>query len=174
MSPVHSALIKAGLSAAALAVILFRMHRSNRAFAWFGITRPPLIPTLAFVALSIGWCVGTDLLTHWRGPWDFRPWQQAPFLASVLRVIAVCLLGPVVEELLFRGVAFSWLRERMAVAPTIALTAVGWSLLHYAYDWWVIAIIAVQGVWLGLARWRTGSVFVPIAMHIAYNLYAVW
>jgi membrane protease YdiL (CAAX protease family) len=38
----------------------------------------------------------------------------------------------------------------------------------------VIAIIVVDGILLGLARWRTGSVFVPIVMHALYNLYAIW
>ncbi|MDB5721623.1 MAG: hypothetical protein JWP15_2241, partial [Alphaproteobacteria bacterium] len=31
-----------------------------------------------------------------------------------------------------------------------------------------------DGLLLGLARWRTGSVLPPILMHISYNLYAIW
>jgi membrane protease YdiL (CAAX protease family) len=84
------------------------------------------------------------------------------------------VLGPLVEELLFRGIIFSWLRERVNVGLTIGVTALGWSVLHYDYSWWVIAIIFVDGVILGLARWRTGSVFAPAIMHMLYNLYAIW
>jgi len=89
-------------------------------------------------------------------------------------VLAVCVLGPLVEELLFRGIVFSWLLERVNVGLTIAVTALGWGLLHYDYPWWVIAIILVDGVILGFARWRTGSVFAPATMHMLYNLYAIW
>jgi len=36
------------------------------------------------------------------------------------------------------------------------------------------AVIFVGGLLLGFARRQTGSVIVPILMHIAWNLYAVW
>ncbi|MEO7365847.1 MAG: CPBP family intramembrane glutamic endopeptidase [Sphingomicrobium sp.] len=174
MDPISSAAIKVGVSATALVILAVRMKRSKRSFDWFGVTAPPLVPTLAFIAVYLAWMLGSDALTHWRGPWDFRPWQQAPLLASAMRVLAVCVLGPMVEELLFRGIIFSWLRDRVNVGLTIALTAMGWSLLHYEYSWGVIAIIFVDGLLLGLARWRTGSVFAPAAMHMLYNLYAIW
>lgn len=174
MDPVSSAALKAAISAAGVGILALRFGRSSRPWPWFGISKPPLLPTLMFLALYLAWMVGTDLLTHWRGPWDFRPWQQAPLAASALRVLAVCVFGPTVEELLFRGVIFSWLKERVNIALTIAVTALGWSVAHYMYPWWVIAIIFVDGVILGLARWRTGSVIAPIVMHMLYNLYAIW
>jgi membrane protease YdiL (CAAX protease family) len=141
---------------------------------WFGIKFPPFAPTVGFVALYVAWMLGSDAFTHWRGPWDFGPWNQAPFVASALRVLAVCLLGPLVEELLFRGILFSWFKDRVSAGLTIILTAAGWSLLHYDYPWWVIAIIFVDGLILGIARWRTKSVFAPAIMHMIYNLYAIW
>ena len=174
MQPIQSAAMKAAISVAATAIILFRMKRSGRPMSWFGLVTPRLVPTLGFMAVYLAWMLGTDLLTHWRGPWDFRPWQEAPLLASALRIIAVCFFGPLVEELIFRGAAFSWLSERVNIALTIAATALGWSLLHYSYSWWVIAIIFVDGLILGLARWRTRSVLAPAAMHMLYNLYAIW
>ena len=174
MEPIASAAAKAGLAAAAVAILTVRVKQGNRPLCWFGITKPPLRPTLGFILIYLTWMLGTDAFTDWRGPWDFRPWQQAPLLASSLRVLAVCILGPLVEELLFRGIIFSWLRERVNVLPTVGLTAIAWSLLHYDYAWWVIAIIFVDGVILGVARWRTGSVFAPVIMHMLYNLYAIW
>jgi membrane protease YdiL (CAAX protease family) len=174
MEAIASAAMKAGLAAAGVVILSIRMKRSNRPLSWFGVTAPPIVPTLGFIGFYLAWMLGSDALTHWRGPWDFRPWQQAPLLASALRLLAVCVLGPLVEELLFRGIIFSWLRERLKVGLTISVTALGWSLLHYDYSWWVIAIIFVDGVILGLARWRTGSVFAPAVMHILYNLYAIW
>jgi len=174
MAPITSAAMKAGLSAAGVVILAIRMKSSTRPLSWFGVIAPPLVPTLFFTAVYLAWMLGSDALTNWRGPWDFRTWQQAPLLASALRVLAVCVLGPLVEELLFRGIVFSWLLERVNVGLTIALTALGWGLLHYDYPWWVIAIILVDGVILGFARWRTGSVFAPAMMHMLYNLYAIW
>jgi len=38
----------------------------------------------------------------------------------------------------------------------------------------VIGVILADGLLLGLARLASRSVWPPIAMHIFYNLYAVW
>jgi membrane protease YdiL (CAAX protease family) len=174
MGPITSAAVKAGIAGAGVIILTVRMKRGGRPLSWFGICAPPLAPTIGFVAVYLVWMLGTDVLSHWRGPWNFGPWKQAPLLASALRLIAVCVLGPLVEEMLFRGIIFSWLRERVNVGLTVGLTALGWSLLHYDYPWWVIGIIFVDGIILGVARWRTGSVITPAIMHMLYNLYAVW
>ena len=174
MPPIESALVKAGVSLAGVAILGLRIYRSGKPPQWFGVARPRVAATIAFIAAYLAWMLASNALIDWRGPWDFRPWQQAPLLASALRVLAVCVLGPMVEELLFRGILFSWLKERLPIGPVIALTSVGWALLHWSYAWPVIAVIAVDGVLLGVARWRTRSVVPPIAMHMLYNLYAIW
>jgi hypothetical protein len=76
--------------------------------------------------------------------------------------------------LLFRGFLFGWLQPRIGTAFTIAATAASWAVLHYEYSWQVIMVIVVDGILLGLARWRTRSVITPIVMHMLYNLYAIW
>ena len=175
MSAIASAATKVAISGGAVALILFRMSRAkSRDLRWFGIAPPEVLPTVIFIVVYLGWMLASDQLIHWRGPWDFRAWQSAPLLASGLRVLAVCLLGPMAEELLFRGVIFSWLKERIPLTLTIVVTAVGWALLHWSYPGAVIGVIVVDGLLLGAARARTGSVVPPIIMHSLYNLYAIW
>jgi membrane protease YdiL (CAAX protease family) len=175
VSAIVSAATKVAISGGVVALILFRMSRAkNRDLGWFGIVRPELLPTAIFAVVYLGWMLASDQAIHWRGPWDFRPWQSAPLLASAMRVLAVCLLGPMAEELLFRGVIFSWLKERIPLTLTIVLTAVGWALLHWSYSWAVIGVIVIDGILLGATRARTGSVVPPIIMHALYNLYAIW
>jgi membrane protease YdiL (CAAX protease family) len=175
VSAIVSAATKVAISGGVVALILFRMSRAkNRDLGWFGIVRPELLPTAIFAVVYLGWMLASDQAIHWRGPWDFRPWQSAPLLASAMRVLAVCLLGPMAEELLFRGVIFSWLKERIPLTLTIVLTAVGWALLHWSYSWAVIGVIVIDGILLGAARARTGSVVPPIIMHALYNPYAIW
>ena len=72
MQPIQSAAMKAAISVAATAIILFRMKRSGKPMSWFGLVTPRLVPTLGFMAVYLAWMLGTDLLTHWRGPWHFR------------------------------------------------------------------------------------------------------
>ena len=175
MSPVESAAIKVAISGGALAILSLRILRAGKyPPSWFGIAPSPPLATLGFIAVYLAWMLASDWLIDWRGPWDFGSWRQAPVLASALRVVAVCLLGPAVEELLFRGVFFACLRQYLPVGVVILLTAGSWALLHWSYDWAVIGVIFVDGLLLGLARWRTKSLVAPIAMHMLYNLYAIW
>jgi membrane protease YdiL (CAAX protease family) len=164
--------MKVAIAGAATAIVLYRTRKLPR--EQMGLVRPPIAQSLLFIAIYLAWMLATNAVIGWRGPWDWRPWLAAPLLASAMRVIAVCFLGPTVEELLFRGFLFGWLKPRIGAAFTIAVTAASWAILHYAYSWQVIFVILIDGILLGLARWKTRSVFPPIVMHMFYNLYAIW
>jgi membrane protease YdiL (CAAX protease family) len=175
VTAISSALLKVAISSAAIALVMARI-RSSKDFTGssFGFVLPKLLPSLGFIAVYLGWMLLSDVAVGWRGPWDFTAWKEAPMLASVLRVLAVCFLGPVAEELVFRSLFFRWLNDRLNTGAVIAVTSIGWALLHWTYSWVVIAIIGVDGILLGLARWKTRSIVPPIAMHSLYNLYAIW
>jgi membrane protease YdiL (CAAX protease family) len=172
MSPIASAAVKAGIAGAAIALVLVRTRKLPRED--LGFTRPALLPAAAILVVYLAWMLGTNAVLDWRGPWDFRPWLAAPLAASVLRVLAVGFLGPIAEELIFRGWFFGVLLKKAGPALAILITAAGWAALHYAYGLAVLGVILVDGLLLGLARWRTKSVYPPIVMHILYNLYAIW
>jgi membrane protease YdiL (CAAX protease family) len=164
--------MKVAVAGGVSVIVLFRTRDVPR--EELGIVRPPLGLSLVLLIVYLGWMLGSDALIHWRGPWDWRPWLAAPLAASAMRVLAVGILGPIAEELVFRGWFFGLLDKRVGAPLTIFVTAVGWALLHYDYTWQVIAVIIVDGLLLGLARWKTRSVFPPIVMHALYNLYAIW
>jgi membrane protease YdiL (CAAX protease family) len=175
MSPIESALSKAGISAVAVILVVARMRNSaHKDMTSFGFARPKLLPACVLLFAYLGWMLLSDSLLHWRGPWDFRPWMEAPLAASAFRILAVCILGPAAEELLFRGLLFRWLSDGLPMWVTIVVTGVGWALLHWSYSWAVIGVIVIDGLLLGLARWRTGSIAPPILMHALYNFYAIW
>ena len=175
MDHIQSAAVKLSVSAALATFAYVRLRKTENSAERWGLQVPThRAAGVAIAAIYLAWMLGTDLATHWRGPWDFAPWIAAPLAASVMRVLAVCLFGPAAEELVFRGFLYGLLKDRIGVPLTIAVTALGWAVLHLGYSWWVIGIIVVDGLLLGLARWRTGSVFVPTAMHALYNLYAIW
>jgi len=173
MSPIEAAALKLAVPALGSVVILARFRSS-----------PLLAKTLRFpkasagavwISLYLGWMLATDFVIDWRGPWDFAPWRAAPVAASVLRLLAVVIAGPLLEELVFRGLAFGALtRSRLGPAGAVLATAALWSVLHWSYEPVVILIIMVAGMILGAARWRTGSLCLPIVMHMMWNAYAIW
>ncbi len=172
MSSIGSAALKVAIAGGAVRIVLLKTRSLPR--EQMGFVRPPLGVTLLFILAYLGWMLGTDAVIHWRGPWDWQPWIEAPLAASAMRVLAVCFLGPAAEELIFRGFGFGFLQPRIGTALTIAVTAAVWAVLHYSYSWAVIFVILVDGILLGLVRWRTRSVLPPIVMHMLYNLYAIW
>lgn len=140
-----------------------------------GLRGSSLTATFFWVGLAAVWMLASNALVNWRGPWDFTPWRETPMLANTLRVLAVGILGPIAEELIFRGLLYGRLAgTRLGAVGSIVVLALAWALIHTSYSATVIAVIFVEGLLLGAARWRTGSVLAPILMHIVWNFYAVW
>lgn len=85
----------------------------------------------------------------------------------------VVAVAPVWEETFFRGFMFKGIqRSRAGPVGAVLLTALPWSLVHLQYDAYGITTIFATGLLLGVARHRTGSLYVTILMHSAMNLVA--
>jgi membrane protease YdiL (CAAX protease family) len=169
-----AAKIAASLFAIALIVIVVR-RRTGDPRAAFAMYAPPPLIFAGWIILYAAWMLGTNAIMHWRGPWDFTVWQNDSLIHDAARILAVGILGPIAEELIFRGVLFTkLLQTKLGLVGTVLLTSVGWACLHFDYSWQVIAMFVICGILLGLARHTSRSLWTPIAMHILWNLYAVW
>jgi membrane protease YdiL (CAAX protease family) len=89
----------------------------------------------------------------------------------VADVVGSAVVTPIVEETLFRGILFAglvqWVPAWLA-ALTSALVFAMWHGEPYR-----IVLISVMGLGLAFAYYRTGSLWVPIAMHATVNWLAV-
>jgi len=104
-----------------------------------------------------------------------KPWRDFPVGIIALRILAIGILGPIAEEIAFRGLLlFALKRTRLGVYGAIAVTSIVWSLVHTQYELPLLALLLFDGIVLGLARHFTRSIYVPIAMHITGNLFSVW
>lgn len=88
--------------------------------------------------------------------------------------ITIVLVAPVVEELVFRGYFFRvWRSSFLKCWGTLMLTSILFTAMHAGqYPLQLLAVLFCFSLLLGLAREKTGSVYVPIAMHAANNLLA--
>ncbi len=87
-----------------------------------------------------------------------------------LMVFSLVLLGPVCEELLFRGALFGWVNRYTAPVLGIFVTAVIFALAHAILA--LFPFLFVMGLSLGLVYWRTGSTFNSSILHMAQNAFA--
>jgi membrane protease YdiL (CAAX protease family) len=94
-----------------------------------------------------------------------------PLDAYLLAILAVSI-GPLVEELFFRGFLYPVLARRTGVAWGIVLTALPFGLLHlpqYGWSWGAALIIFLVGVICGIVRAATRSVAASFLVHVGYN-----
>jgi uncharacterized protein len=85
--------------------------------------------------------------------------------------IAVALAAPLWEEIVFRGFAFPGLRNsRFGLMAAILVPNFLWASLHILqYDAFDMAYVFLLGVLFGFARERTGSVMMPVILHVLTN-----
>ena len=91
--------------------------------------------------------------------------------AYLLSLIAITL-GPLMEELFFRGFLYPVLARRMGVVWGIVLTALPFGLIHlpqYGWAWGAALVIFLVGVACGIVRAATKSVAASFLVHAGYN-----
>ena len=83
-------------------------------------------------------------------------------------VIRACVLVPLAEELLFRGLLFGWLRARLSFARTALITSALFSVMHvYPVLFPVAFMVGLGAAWV---RERTGSSFNFVVAHAANSV----
>lgn len=87
---------------------------------------------------------------------------------KALLVAAVVIVGPIAEELVFRGILLPRLAASLGTAAGLWGSALAFGLIHPHYEFGVL-VVAWYGAVLGWARLRTGGLAAPIALHVAIN-----
>ncbi|MGI9647546.1 MAG: CPBP family intramembrane glutamic endopeptidase [Acidimicrobiia bacterium] len=87
-------------------------------------------------------------------------------------LLAIAVLAPILEEMLFRGVLQDALKVRMSVTGAVWITGIVFGLVHLT-DPAALALVPaliVLGIVLGLVREHgSGSLSRPILMHMGFN-----
>lgn len=86
------------------------------------------------------------------------------FIPSLL---TVGILGPIFEEILFRGLIFGELRKITKVRIALVIQAVLFGAMHYDVIQSSYAIVI--GILLGFVYYRSNSIIAPMIVHIAIN-----
>lgn len=89
---------------------------------------------------------------------------------SVFFLISVC--PGIVEELAFRGVIYTKLKETFAIREAMIIQAACFSILHLLPTIFISHF--VMGFFLGWVREKTGSLYLSIFFHIGWNASVVY
>lgn len=140
----------------------------QRLFVAAATTVLAALPLLAATALAWGALLRVAGLPD--DPQDligiFARTDSALVFAGLL--VVACVMAPIAEELIFRGIIFRFLRQRFGRLPALLVSSVLFGLLHA--NWAGFAPLCVLGVAFALAYEKTGDLRVAIAAHGLFNL----
>ena len=173
---VGAAMIVVNAAPIALPLIVANLHGRPTAQD-FGLRRPPLLRAIglsvavlfALTALILMWVAALGLDGEEGQALTERLGTDGTLTVIVL-VLVVTILGPVGEEVLFRGYIFRALRNWRGLWPAAITTGVLFAAMHLG---WVPLALSVPIVVFGIAmcllyHW-TGSLYPCIAVHAFGN-----
>jgi membrane protease YdiL (CAAX protease family) len=132
--------------------------------AWYCVLGAPL---LALAISTLGVLLGAPLIPS---AVDNLTASEIPL--PVVAVFAV-VLGPVFEELVFRGFLQPLIQRLGGDVTGLILASVLFSLLHGAQNEWLwqyLLLLFIAGLAFGIARHRTGSTAASFLLHMGFNL----
>jgi membrane protease YdiL (CAAX protease family) len=145
-------------------------------FDYFGLRVPRWRETaLAVAALAAVIALGDTMTVAALGR-DLIPTSELELYRSAqqdgtlfLLLLAVIVVGPAGEELLFRGFLFRGLiQEPRDGLPGILAIALIWAALHQ-HDWFDTSLLFALGVIFGYARLYSGSTLLAVLLHMIAN-----
>ena len=101
---------------------------------------------------------------------DFAQGLITPDTSLMLLLLAVGIIQPIFEEVLFRGFLFTHLERKWGAITAILLTSITFSIVHFQYNTMILLLVLFpMAIVLGLARWKTNSLIPPIIIHCINN-----
>ena len=100
-----------------------------------------------------------------------------PYLL-IIAVVVILICAPILEELLFRGLLLTWLRNKVGTKAAILLSALTFGFFHFSPSQGVaniplIVSLTLFAIYLGFLYEKRRSLFAPIALHMTFNSISV-
>jgi membrane protease YdiL (CAAX protease family) len=146
--------------------------------ATFALRRPRSIGRAAWqsAAALVGiWVIGAALspVLNAGEEQGFVPdeWEPDKALAFASNAAVVALVGPVVEELLFRGLGYTLVGAFYGTVAAVVVTALAFAAAHGLLAG--LPVLFAFGVAVALLRRATASVYPSIVLHCLFNAAAL-
>jgi membrane protease YdiL (CAAX protease family) len=144
---------------------------------YLGLNAIALRTILMWLGIVTLFALASDVLTRLLGrpivP-EFMVYIYETASVTPLLWIALIAAAPLFEELFFRGFLFEGFQHsKLGPTGTVLLTSLGWTVLHLQYGVYELGTIFALGIFFGVARLQTKSIYPPLAMHALFNFFAM-
>lgn len=143
-----------------------------------GFRRPASWPRAAGLAAA-------SLLAIWAASWALGlfldadeeqgllpdGWDSSRANAYFVNFLVIAVVAPIVEETTYRGLGFAAVRSSFGPVAAVLVTGVAFGLSHGLLL--ALPVLTLFGVMLGWLRWKTESLYPPIALHAVFNAAAL-
>jgi uncharacterized protein len=165
---------EAVLALGALAVVYAVV---GRGLAELGLRRPSrAVATIALVGAVLAGpfalILGPPLSEPFFGPLPIRTGN----LLAIVPALVFAVSNGVTEEVIYRGALQAWLARTAGIVPAIAAQAIVFGIAHGASQDFigsplpVVSLMIAGGAVAGWIVVRTGSLAIPIALHVAVDI----
>ena len=168
----------------AISALVIRVRGGN--LKQYLVLRPfSLAVGMGMIGLLLIFMIGSQALTYMldKSPLAFvDPLYQS--VSSVwLLIFAMVIVAPIYEELIFRGILWSAIAEQFTSPPDTEyrgaivaslVTSLIFAIIHLQYGIYEISTIVVLALLFCYARIKSGSLILPILLHIINNGAAMW
>ena len=163
-------------------------HLLTLLIAWLVVThagRYPFWKTLGWewpghfgpwksVAIAISLlAVGIAVTYFFGGPkTELEEIINSSFRTRVVMAILAATTGPLIEEIIYRGVIYAALQRFIGVVWTVLVVSMLFAGVHvyqYRSNIWVIAVICLLSVTLTFVRAYSGRLLPPFIIHFVFN-----
>ena len=158
-----------------LVVVALLAQASESGAADLGLRRPrrseALIAASGVFAIAVGGLViGPAIARPFFGELDF-----AVPAAAIVPALAFGIANGTLEEVVYRGVLQTWIARFAPIGVAIAFQGLVFGIVHAGPEVQAllpvhIALLAAAGIAAGAIRWRTGSLWIPIGVHIGADV----
>lgn len=142
-----------------------------RSLGWTGFRLPAGVVVICGIATAFGVGAVSILLRTPNTSNRMTEMMQDPRALVPVAIFAITL-GPLAEELGFRGFLQPLLVRSLGPVPGVVAAAIPFGLLHfqeYGNSWRHALLISLAGTAFGWMRYRTGSTGASTLMHASYN-----
>ena len=96
---------------------------------------------------------------------------QGGFFKKLYLILSFCIIPPILEELVYRGIIIKEYDKRGRLTATL-ISSILFSLL--GFNVYEIPQRFFMGIILCILLYATGSIFICVAIHILYNVFALF
>jgi membrane protease YdiL (CAAX protease family) len=139
------------------------------------INKPVILDAIKYGILFLIWIAATEFLTYKLGLLETGQWEAYSTPHIILRALSICIVAPITEELVFRGLLFTRVKGKFGVKAAIFIPAILFALLHLklgddsSNENIFVVITFIDAVYYAFVRYKTNSIYIPILLHAIGN-----